>query len=333
MFSTSPRAAARPLVSDAARIGLSWPVHPGFRRLAPPVIVVGMHGSGTSAVSQVLEALGVHMGSRLDDHAEAHEFWELNEQLLYQAGASWHRPEALTRRLEGGVFRSAACARLSAATYRCYGSFAGDTCPEAGAAWGWKDPRSSLTLPLWLQLFPQARVVHVLRDPEAAARSIHRRARREAEAGCPASGGAPGPRLRSLKRALLSPGAAARFVGRRLGLVPPLPAGDPCLDLDHCRELAEHYLAQCRRWREHAADWTEVRYEDLLRDPAREVRLLARFTGLETPDAVLAAAAARVRPGSTIDLAADRRVLDAPVVRQQERLAQDHRQRAVPLER
>ncbi|HTE20391.1 MAG TPA: hypothetical protein VK689_18660, partial [Armatimonadota bacterium] len=37
-------------------------VHPAFRRLPPPLIVLGMHRSGTSVVAGILARLGVYMG-------------------------------------------------------------------------------------------------------------------------------------------------------------------------------------------------------------------------------------------------------------------------------
>lgn len=254
-----------------------------------------MHGSGTSAVGQILASLGVHLGSRLDSHFEANEFWDLNEEIYYRAGASWHRPEPLLHGLRNPAFRLSATARLSQATFGSLRGFFAGTRLREGALWGWKDPRTSLTLPLWLSLFPEARVVHVLREPEAAAQSIHRRAHREAEAGCPASGGAMGPRSRNLARALLSPGAALRAAGRRLGVVPPVPAEDPCLDLDHCRTVAEQYVESCRRWHTQGADWIEVRYEELLRNPEGEVASLARFIGPAPRPDDLERAAAVVR--------------------------------------
>ena len=42
-------------------------------------------------------------------------------------------------------------------------------------AWGWKDPRSTLTLPLWLELFPDARVIEIVRHGvDVAASLVHR---------------------------------------------------------------------------------------------------------------------------------------------------------------
>ena len=41
--------------------------------------------------------------------------------------------------------------------------------------WGWKDPRNSLTLPVWRSVYPSARVIHVVRDGRAVALSLNDR--------------------------------------------------------------------------------------------------------------------------------------------------------------
>ena len=38
--------------------------------------------------------------------------------------------------------------------------------------WGWKDPRNSLTLPFWLRLIPNLKVIICLRNPLEVARSL-----------------------------------------------------------------------------------------------------------------------------------------------------------------
>jgi hypothetical protein len=45
-------------------------------------------------------------------------------------------------------------------------------------AWGWKDPRNSITLPVWLKLFPDARVIHIVRNGVDVAESLYRRQQR-----------------------------------------------------------------------------------------------------------------------------------------------------------
>ena len=38
---------------------------------------------------------------------------------------------------------------------------------QPGQTWGFKDPRNGLTAEAWLEIFPKARIVHMVRDPVA----------------------------------------------------------------------------------------------------------------------------------------------------------------------
>ena len=58
----------------------------------PPIIVLGAHRSGTSALSRVLDELGVFVGSRLDSNHESWFFLRLNVWLLSRCGGRWDHP-------------------------------------------------------------------------------------------------------------------------------------------------------------------------------------------------------------------------------------------------
>ena len=62
--------------------------------MANPVVVVGMHRSGTSLVSRILDDCGVMMGKDLQEDHESIFFISLNEWIYGNAGASWERPGA-----------------------------------------------------------------------------------------------------------------------------------------------------------------------------------------------------------------------------------------------
>src|SRR5262249_34346914 len=137
----------------------------------------------------------------------------------------------------------------------------------------WKDPRTSVTLPHWLRLFPGARLLHIRRDPDAVARSLHRRAQEWAVSTLQR----PSIATR-LVAAARNPAAAARriagaFISRNAGA----PASDPCLDLRYCRELGEQYLVECLWWRDCGASFRELWYEDLMADPVAVARELAEY--------------------------------------------------------
>ncbi len=81
-------------------------LHPAFRNLPAPLIVIGAHRSGTSMVAGMLELLGVEMGTRSplqpgcqvdvylrsSGYSEGFDAYLLNELLLARAGTAWHTP-------------------------------------------------------------------------------------------------------------------------------------------------------------------------------------------------------------------------------------------------
>ena len=38
--------------------------------------------------------------------------------------------------------------------------------------WGWKDPRNVFTLPLWLRVFPEAKIIYIVRNGVDVAASL-----------------------------------------------------------------------------------------------------------------------------------------------------------------
>ncbi len=145
-----------------------------------PVIVVGMHRSGTSAFIRALSELGLFIGYDLEPNAEARYFLNLNEEMLSMAGARWDAPDSmfclledddlvawLVQWLASKMHGFDTCLYLSKPNWLRYRDIRKYPKP-----WGWKDPRNSVTLPIWLQLFPQAKVIHVIRHGVDVAASL-----------------------------------------------------------------------------------------------------------------------------------------------------------------
>jgi hypothetical protein len=133
-----------------------------------PLIIIGMHRSGTSYVARLLEKSGIFMGVVKDHNYEAMHFLSLNQQVLWAAGGSWHQPlipdriywkHPPAKALYHEHFK--ANTRLQKASLRWQ-----------SPRWGWKEPRNTFTLPMWLALFPKARVLHVVREREGVVRSL-----------------------------------------------------------------------------------------------------------------------------------------------------------------
>ena len=140
------------------------------------VCVLGMHRSGTSAITSLLEPIGVHLGPledlRDDTAGDPHGYWEhrglkaVSEDLLHRLGADWHRPPTLLN----GWTDARSLDDLRAHARRVIAAHA-----RGHALWGWKDPRTSITLPFWKPLLPDVRYVVCLRHPIEAARSLETR--------------------------------------------------------------------------------------------------------------------------------------------------------------
>jgi hypothetical protein len=139
-------------------------------------MVVGMHRSGTSAVTRVVNLLGVPLG-REDDiysaednpsgHWESRALCAVNDVILRAFGGfDMAMPPMRSSWL--GSRRAASLRGLMRATFA-------DVYTDE--RWLWKDPRICLTLPLWRQVLTDFCVVFVVRDAEPVARSLHRRER------------------------------------------------------------------------------------------------------------------------------------------------------------
>jgi hypothetical protein len=142
-----------------------------------PVIIVGMHRSGTSMLTRMLNLAGLQLGRNEHlmqpafDNPEG--FWEnlefvhINELLLHAFGGTWSAPPDWPKGWVGDSrlteIRQAAAA-LPAKL-------------QLHEPWGWKDPRTTVTLPFWLSLWPEARIVVCVRNPLEVACSLAQRNR------------------------------------------------------------------------------------------------------------------------------------------------------------
>lgn len=130
-----------------------------------------MHRSGTSLVTKVLEKSGIFMGVIKDHNYEAMHFLSLNQQTMWAAHADWQEP----RVPEKIYWKTMPADVLFYEHFRTYGRMAKLMLRLKSPAWGWKDPRNTFTLPMWLELYPKAKVIHVIRNAENVSASLAKR--------------------------------------------------------------------------------------------------------------------------------------------------------------
>ena len=143
------------------------------------LLVLGMHRSGTSALTRVVNLLGVELGTDLMEAAEGNNergFWEhqgvvtRHDRLLADLGMRWDDPRAMPRDWLTHPATLAARTDLEAIL---------DAEFSGAALWGVKDPRMCRLLPLWREMLAargvRMTVLHMLRHPLEIARSLERR--------------------------------------------------------------------------------------------------------------------------------------------------------------
>ena len=277
----------------------------------PPVILIGMHRSGTTLVVRLLQQLGWFAGAYLDDNAEAWFFLRRNEWLLRRAGGSWDYPLPVATLLGDPGFREEVVTlfrcEVGSAAFR---EFVGRDGATPGA-WGWKDPRNVFTLDVWREVYPRARVVYVRRHAIDVAHSLVVRHRRIRDAGDTVLTRWP---LRSRLKAALSP----------LEFHNHFNLSARCTSLAGAFALWEDYAGAAER--EFAAcdgDKLVVDFESLLADPAATLAELAAFCGCEVDGAAVSTAVATIDRGKARAFAGDpelvafhRSVRERPLMRE-----------------
>lgn len=124
-------------------------------------------------IASLLHSCGLDLGPQRDLLPPAPNnpegFWEnrsflrLNDAILKELGGSWDYPpkrEIADWESEPGLHR------LRQKAEKLVDRF------DGREPWGWKDPRNCLTLPLWRELMPEAKVLICVRNPLAVAESL-----------------------------------------------------------------------------------------------------------------------------------------------------------------
>jgi hypothetical protein len=235
---------------------------------ASPLLVIGMHRSGTRFVADVLAELGVFMGADRQGDSESITFIRINEAIFHQCGTFWSEPMAahvvLTQPEHAERIAELVGESLAAELPRYVGDSpwrAGAT-PEETPPFGWKDPRNTFTLPVWRRIFPSLRTIHVLRHGVDVAASLARRHRRTC---LQATGGAV-------------PSPLAVFQDHSLGVL----SSRRGWTLAEAFTMWDEYVEKARMESVHLGERAvEIRFEELLSEPDRVISTIAGFCGVQ----------------------------------------------------
>ncbi|MEX0325149.1 MAG: sulfotransferase [Puniceicoccaceae bacterium] len=141
-----------------------------------PILILGMHRSGTSFLANLMQSLGVFIGDDLvgsqkgnpRGHFEARPMLEFHQRLITARSGDARKAfdedmlvqQALSQKLSDRE-KEEAMALVEAL--------------RREEPWGWKEPRTCLFLGTWLDLLPQSRLLVVYRHPLEVQQSMLRR--------------------------------------------------------------------------------------------------------------------------------------------------------------
>lgn len=247
-----------------------------------PIIICGMHRSGTSLICRSLEAIGLFVGHEKEQNHEALFFQTLNQWMFEQLGASWDNPynmqfinDDLTgyfHTVIGNIINGPSAAAYTGPDPHRQSLFD----PDNRVPWGWKDPRNTFTAELWAGLFPAAKLLHVCRNPLDVADSLRRRERE----------------IFARHGAML-----ARLPPGQLDGSMHLQQSPRLFHLEEGLSLWEEYTARALALESHFGTHAmRVRYEDFLADPVSGLARLAAFAGLAPSAQMLGKTAGQVNP-------------------------------------
>ena len=142
------------------------------------IAILGMHRSGTSLITRVINLLGAYLGEteelKSPSPVNPEGFWEridiknLNEKILRHFRLSWQSPAPLP-----DDWRSVAQSYKSVIRELVTKHFSDKP------LWAWKDPRTTMLFPLWKDALDELGIdvmaVFVVRSPLDVARSLRKR--------------------------------------------------------------------------------------------------------------------------------------------------------------
>ena len=144
------------------------------------IIVLGMHRSGTSTIAGALNKIGINIGDRMLRRTPSNplgnfedlDFVNLNEKILKISSGSWKSPPIEKNIIyQKDKFKKEIKDLISIKS------------ENKSKYWGWKDPRTSLTIQLYLPYLKNPYFIVCHRQAKVVAESLLQRNRIEIQEG------------------------------------------------------------------------------------------------------------------------------------------------------
>jgi len=208
------------------------------------VLFTGRGGSGTRLLSQLAADAGIFIGNQVNQSGDSVEWVDLIYRMVVEHGGQHGLPS-------GAHYRDELRARAA--------QILGDAPRSRSAVWGLKLPETMLVLPLLIDAFPHAKVVHLTRHPVSASlRRTHMTSRLDNVVGTVALP------------------AAYRYAHRDVGQI---TTDAPYLHNAYAWHFQVTRVVHYARDVLATAQYLAIKYEDVCAQPERMLAILRAYLG------------------------------------------------------
>ncbi|MBV68095.1 MAG: hypothetical protein CMG26_07055 [Candidatus Marinimicrobia bacterium] len=150
-----------------------------------PILLSGMHRSGTSMVTKILKDFSLEIGHKLDDNNESLFFQRINIWMMSLMGSSWDNPQSfnsINDNIKDDIvyqLQKLIDSRANSLYFGWSSVIKNKSFSDIEKPWGWKDPRNVFTQNIWRQVFPDIKMVQIIRHPVDIAVSLMKRQKKE----------------------------------------------------------------------------------------------------------------------------------------------------------
>lgn len=230
-----------------------------------PVIVIGMHRSGTTMTTEFLQQSGIFLGDKRNHYVNKESFFfqQINQWILNQYGARWDLPESIQFQSEfqkKNILRVVRKRLSSFETRKYFGgrfSLNSHNLLKYYKNFGWKDPKTTLCIDIWGKIYPNAKIIHIYRIPIDVALSLQKRELHIERHFKPNW-------KTNLKELTLSP----KSIYNQSNRVQKLEEGF---------KVWEFYTSKGLQANAYFKNVLHLRYEDILSDPKHKLELVTNF--------------------------------------------------------
>lgn len=239
-----------------------------------PLIITGMHRSGTTLLVKLLEKNGIFLGSKQDVNKESIFFQRINRWLVSFNDSCWDNPMSFNdlnyndSDLLVSKLKIILNNRLSNSLYFGYKNiFLNKNFKSFQYSWGWKDPLNTFTIDIWKKIFPDLCIINIIRNPlDVSCSLINRQKKLRLRDNSNIN------RLFNSFIPLLSVSKGSVYSSFNIK------------SIDDCLNLYKRYYNQIKLNNKTNIKQLNIKFENLVENPEEEILKIYNFCGIDDYD-------------------------------------------------